>query len=132
MNTEETNAQIQGNSNLTKGIVIGALLGAAAALLFAPKSGRELRSDLSEKISATADKSKEIAYITKDKVTDLANSVGSGASQVMSSVKEAAADVSGTISEESTKVFDKTKQLSHEAANEVEKTAENATRDLKS
>jgi len=128
MNKEETNAQIQGNSNLTKGIVIGALLGAAAALLFAPKSGRELRSDLSEKISATADKSKEIANITKDKVTDLANSVGSGASQVMSSVKEAAADVSGTISEESTKVFDKTKQLSHE----VEKTAENATRDLKS
>ncbi len=47
--------------------VIGGLVGAAVALLLAPKSGRELRKDISDlasdaqdRISMTIDKSKEL------------------------------------------------------------------------
>ncbi len=34
------------NRNLLKGLVIGSLVGAAAGIVFAPKPGRELRSDI--------------------------------------------------------------------------------------
>ncbi|MGA3085483.1 MAG: YtxH domain-containing protein [Thermodesulfobacteriota bacterium] len=35
--------------NFLKGLVIGSFLGAVAGILFAPKSGKELRSDIKEK-----------------------------------------------------------------------------------
>ena len=34
------------NRNLFKGLLIGSLVGAVAGIVFAPKSGRELRSDI--------------------------------------------------------------------------------------
>jgi len=37
------------NGNLLKGLMIGGLFGALAGILFAPKSGKELRSDVKEK-----------------------------------------------------------------------------------
>jgi gas vesicle protein len=45
MNAEKT-AMVKG---LVTGILIGGIIGAAIALLYAPKSGRELRADLREK-----------------------------------------------------------------------------------
>ncbi len=35
------------DGNLLKGLLIGSLVGAVAGMVFAPKSGRELRSDIS-------------------------------------------------------------------------------------
>jgi gas vesicle protein len=40
--------------------ILGAILGAAAGILFAPKKGSETRKDLSNKISELWDKAKEI------------------------------------------------------------------------
>ena len=48
MNNAEQEYPVQSGSTFFKGAFIGALVGAAAALLFAPKPGRELRGDLSE------------------------------------------------------------------------------------
>jgi len=45
MNAEKT-AMVKG---LVTGTLIGGIIGAAIALLYAPKSGRELRTDLREK-----------------------------------------------------------------------------------
>ena len=43
MNREETEQPVVSGSTFFKGIFIGSLLGAAAALLFAPKPGREMQ-----------------------------------------------------------------------------------------
>jgi len=40
---------------LWKGIMVGSFLGAAAGFLFAPKSGKELRSEIKEKANRTLD-----------------------------------------------------------------------------
>lgn len=54
---------------------LGALFGAIAGLLFAPKSGKELREDikkLSEEIIAEAEeKLKEVEVLTKEKYTQI-------------------------------------------------------------
>ena len=46
--------------NFLKGFVIGGILGALAGIFFAPKSGKELRSDLKEKGSEVLKDGKEI------------------------------------------------------------------------
>lgn len=95
----------QGGSSFLKGAFIGALVGAAAALLFAPKPGRELRGDLSDKLAVVSDKTKEVCSTVGTKATEIAKTVSNKASdvmstvsesrdQIMSTVKEAAADVS--------------------------------------
>jgi gas vesicle protein len=46
--------------NFLRGFVIGGVLGALAGIFFAPKSGKELRSDIKEKGSEIIKDSKEI------------------------------------------------------------------------
>src|SRR4030043_13253 len=46
--------------NFLKGLVIGSFLGALAGIFFAPKPGKELRSDIKEKRSEVLKDAKEI------------------------------------------------------------------------
>jgi gas vesicle protein len=46
--------------HLCKGFLIGGVLGASAGILFAPKSGKELRSDIKEKGNEVLKDAKEI------------------------------------------------------------------------
>jgi len=46
--------------NFLKGLLIGGFLGVLAGVLFAPKSGKELRSDIKEKGSEVLKGTKEI------------------------------------------------------------------------
>ncbi len=52
------------NSNYTKGFLIGAVVGGAVgavvALLFAPKSGKELRRDIAERTEDVVDKAQQM------------------------------------------------------------------------
>lgn len=41
------------------GVGLGAIIGAAAGLLFAPKPGTELRSDIGDKLTGLKDKTEE-------------------------------------------------------------------------
>src|SRR5271157_3140468 len=43
-----------------KGFIVGGILGALAGILFAPKAGRELRSEIKEKGSEVLEDAKEI------------------------------------------------------------------------
>ena len=57
-----------------KGFVIGAffgsLLGGISALLFAPKSGKKLRKDISRKYHDVSDKAHDVATDVCDKCTE--------------------------------------------------------------
>ena len=59
----------------TKGFFMGAffgsVLGGISALLFAPKSGKKLRKDISRKYHGVSDKAHEVAADVCDKCTEL-------------------------------------------------------------
>ena len=49
-----------GTAGVVLSFMVGALSGAALAILFAPRSGRETREMLGEKLRETADRSREL------------------------------------------------------------------------
>lgn len=85
-------------ASYTKGFVFGALIGASvgaiAALLLAPKSGAELRKELSEKALDTYDKATDIASNLVEKIDyNLTNTLNEGkikAEEVVSTAKQQA------------------------------------------
>ncbi|NOU98012.1 YtxH domain-containing protein [Paenibacillus sp. LMG 31456] len=87
--------------DLLIGAVVGTLLGAVTALLFAPKSGRELRADISEGVhnvtektqqvaGTVADKSKQIAGTISDKTQHAVQTIGRQTSEWAGKAKETA------------------------------------------
>ncbi|NLP12077.1 YtxH domain-containing protein [bacterium] len=54
-----------------KGFLIGSALGAVVALLFAPKSGKELRSDIKRKSEEAVEGTKRVYGETRDKAQQL-------------------------------------------------------------
>lgn len=134
MNKAETEYPVQSGSTFLKGALIGGLIGAAAALLFAPKPGRELRGDLSDKLSTVTDKTKEVATVVGDKATDLAKSVSSkttdlaksvneSKNNIMESVRQASADVAGDVKSTSKDVKDTAADVSTDIHKELNKTS---------
>ncbi|WP_010272782.1 YtxH domain-containing protein [Paenibacillus senegalensis] len=96
------------------GTIVGAAVGAVSALLLAPKSGTELRKDISNVCNSITAKTKEKAGDVTRKTVDVAKSIGNHASEFM----------------------DKTKEVSQFAASEIKdtakETAESAAEDVKS
>lgn len=70
------------------GTLVGGMVGAATALLLAPKSGKELRNDLNSQTSVLREKGNEYATIALEKSSNLAKSVSDQSSQVAGKVKE--------------------------------------------
>lgn len=88
-----TNDKNNQNSNIdTKdfliGTLIGGIVGATTALLLAPKTGKELRTDLNDQALQLKDKSSEVATMAKEKSSNLAQSVSTQTSQAANKVKE--------------------------------------------
>ncbi|WP_096202648.1 YtxH domain-containing protein [Bacillus sp. FJAT-45350] len=80
------------------GSLIGGIVGASAALLMAPKSGKELRHDLNEQAQMAKDKTSEftnnaynkgneLATVAKDKSSHWVKIVSDQSSQVVDKVK---------------------------------------------
>ena len=83
--------------DLLIGAVVGGILGAATALLFAPKSGRELRSDISEQAQAASDKTVQIASTVSQKTQEVAKTVSTTTSELFGKAKDAAGAVVDTV-----------------------------------
>lgn len=65
------------------GSLIGGVVGAVTALLFAPKSGSELRSDIAEGYQVVSDKTQEIARNIGTQTTEFIHKAKEVASQVV-------------------------------------------------
>jgi gas vesicle protein len=90
------------------GAVVGGLLGAMAALLLAPKSGRELRQDITEQYSTVSDKTQQIASTVSEKTLQIANTVG-----------EKTASIAKTATTQTTEWVDKAKDVAGTVIDEV-------------
>ncbi|WP_238357675.1 YtxH domain-containing protein [Cohnella zeiphila] len=70
------------SKSMLKGVLVGGAVGAAAALLLAPKSGRELRQDIRDKYRQTSDKAKTLVTNATEKTKEIVSHVGQRASEV--------------------------------------------------
>lgn len=121
----------QGGSSFLKGAFIGALVGAAAALLFAPKPGRELRGDLSDKLTVVSDKTKEVCSSVSSKAAELAKTVSTKASDVMSTVNESRDNIMASVKEAATDVSQEATSASKDVKDQAADATTDVTRELK-
>jgi gas vesicle protein len=70
-------------------LLIGAGIGASLALLFAPKSGRELRDDIAEVSKRTYKKGTDGAHMAGEKLTESVGSVREKLEQQRSNIANA-------------------------------------------
>jgi len=70
------------------GTIVGGAIGAAAALLFAPKSGAKLRQEISEGFHAFCDKTKDIASTVSESTKELVANVKEEAIDLAQHAKE--------------------------------------------
>ncbi|HAR49635.1 MAG TPA: hypothetical protein DCR81_05965 [Smithella sp.] len=82
--------------NFFKGLFIGGALGALAGILFAPKSGKELRSDIKDKGNKILNDGKEIYADASTKTKEIFGEVKHQAKEL----KREAEDTGEKISEE--------------------------------
>ncbi|MET3697245.1 gas vesicle protein [Bacillus oleivorans] len=98
------NNQNDGGSMNTKDFIIGALVGsivgAATALLLAPKSGRELRSDLNEQ-----------AILLKEKTGQWKELAVEGGTQIASTAREKTSEWTQMIQQQSNELKNKVKSI---------------------
>ncbi|MCY9696692.1 YtxH domain-containing protein [Paenibacillus alginolyticus] len=83
--------------DLLIGAVVGGILGAATALLFAPKSGRELRSDIAEQAQVVSDKTVQIASTVSQRTQEVAKTVSTTTSELYGKAKDTAVNVVDTV-----------------------------------
>lgn len=80
------------------GTMIGGLVGAATALLLAPKSGRELRSDVNDQATyvrlkteqmkhSALEKGQALAVTAKDKTVQLSDTISLHSNQIVNKIK---------------------------------------------
>lgn len=88
----ETNKSIYGEEsfnmkNFTVGAIVGALAGAAIALLYAPKPGADLRQNVVSQAETLKDKSMELSSIAKEKTAHLSSQLKEQSTQLVDKVK---------------------------------------------
>jgi len=72
-----------------KGALIGGAIGAAAALLLAPKSGRELRADIRDRYASAQDRTKHMIAEAGGKARETAKQIGQAASGIADGTRAA-------------------------------------------
>ncbi|MBD2868016.1 YtxH domain-containing protein [Paenibacillus arenilitoris] len=81
-------AKEQTGSGVVLGAIIGGAVGAVSALLLAPKSGAELREDISGKWQSVSQKTKEMASAVGRQTKTLASKIGDEASDLAGQAKK--------------------------------------------
>ena len=78
------------------GFLAGGIAGAIAALLYAPKSGKELRSDIKRRAGDIAEDASEYVKTTRSKTIDLINEGKTRSDQLVSDAKQKADHILGS------------------------------------
>jgi len=85
---QSTKSSMAVRSSLFGGIIVGAVAGVAAGLLWAPKSGRETRKIIGDKITAISDEVGNKVVEIGDKFIEVSNMIGDKVAEVGHTVVE--------------------------------------------
>jgi gas vesicle protein len=99
--------------------LVGAGIGAVLALLFAPKSGEELRSDIADATRKGLDKSKEAAQQLGAKASELYDTARETAGEYYEATRERAADLYDTASTKAGEVVKTTREAAARQAGSI-------------
>lgn len=117
MNDNNNEASIK---NFMLGAIFGALVSAVAALLFAPKSGKELRKDISESTTKTLENTDEYFERAREKGTE-----------VMQSVEDAAVSYYNIAGSKMKSAFTHTEDQLNQTVDEVENLIDETVEEIK-
>jgi len=84
------------------GAIVGGVIGAAAALFLAPKTGKEMREDLSTQTGNLKDKSIEISTVAKDKAVEYSAVAKDKATEFGTVAKDKATEYSAVAKDKTT------------------------------
>ncbi|MEN8701338.1 YtxH domain-containing protein [Bacillus infantis] len=104
MNTQANETRQEDNINSKDfliGALVGGMVGAAAALFLAPKTGKELRTDLNEQ-----------AAVLKEKTGHLKDTAMTKGSELASAAKEKTSTLTQSVSKQSSGLVEKVKGMS--------------------
>ncbi|HUN54584.1 MAG TPA: YtxH domain-containing protein [Smithella sp.] len=87
------------NSDLLKGLFVGGLIGMALGVLFAPKSGRQTREDITRRADELLVKAKKEYGKAVEKSKTAYNTAANNLKDLGTTAQEKAADVEGKVSE---------------------------------
>lgn len=113
------------------GVLIGGIIGATTALLLAPKTGTELRGNLSTQAGQLKEKTMDFSSTAKEKTTQLSKQIQEQSGQLVDKVKAIKPTASsplddGTASSEGEEPMEFMETLSH-TTEELTEQEENAT-----
>lgn len=111
-------------------LLIGGGIGALLALLFAPKSGEELRGDIADATRKGIDKTKEAAAqfqekageyyeVSREKANELYSNAQDKAGQLYSSAQEKATDLAEKAKERAGEIGEKAKEAASRTTNPI-------------
>lgn len=112
------------------GTLIGGMIGAAAALLLAPKKGSELRRDLSEQAHQVSERTHELAdtvgrkshewsEVATQRSREVAGQISGRSREIASQVGERSSTIAKEIGERSQEWAGKAKNVANQVAGEV-------------
>ena len=93
------------------GAIVGGVIGAAAALFLAPKTGKEMRTDFSTQAVQVKDKGIEISSAAKEKATEFTAVAKEKATEFTAVAKDKTDGVTKTIQNQSEQLVDKVKSM---------------------
>ncbi len=115
-------------NGMGKGLLIGFLTGAAVgsiiALLFAPKSGKELREDIKTKSQDFAEDADQYIVKAKDKASQLINEGKKKSEKLVAETKEKVETLLGEAEKILTEAKDKAGNVAHQGKEKIEKESE--------
>ncbi len=112
MRYEEEREDASATTKLTY-LLIGGGIGAILALLFAPKSGQELRGDIADATRKGIEKGKEAALVAREKAEEYYEVTRERAGEYY----QAAQDKAGELKDKASELTDKAKEAAARTAN---------------
>lgn len=106
------------------GALVGGIVGAAAGLLLAPKSGKDLRSDVAVQAVHLKDKSADFSTSAKDKTAQLSKQIQEQSTQLVEKVKTLKTAKAPTVFDDGTVSFEGEEPLEDFIPNEEVKAEE--------
>lgn len=100
-------------------LLIGGGIGAALALLFAPKSGQELRGDIADVTRKGIEKGKETASLVGEKAGDYYEVTREKAGELYNTAQEKAGELSEKAKAAAEQIGDKAKSAAAQTANPI-------------
>lgn len=124
---ENKSTETRETKHFLKGVIIGGVVGSLAALLFAPKAGKDIRHNLQSKAYSALDKTDEVKNIVIQKGIDIRGFASDAKGRMTKVVKEQTDALVGAVQtvtkktgEDAIEVLEDARQTIEELSDEID------------